>query len=83
MRRKMSGLLSLGLAFALTVSMLSGCGSQPAADSGAGQEESAAKHRIRQQRIRALRTRRRQMTRRQNRSRSSFGTAGRVRTGNC
>ena len=39
MRRKMSGLLSLGLAFALTVSMLSGCGSQPAADSGAGQEE--------------------------------------------
>ncbi len=42
MRRKMSGLLSLGLAFALTVSMLSGCGSQPAADSGAGQEESAA-----------------------------------------
>lgn len=42
MRRKMSGLLSLGLAFALTASMLSGCGSQPAADSSAGQEESAA-----------------------------------------
>ncbi len=42
MRRKMSGLLSLGLAFALTASMLSGCGSQPAADSGASQEESTA-----------------------------------------
>lgn len=42
MRRKMSGLLSLGLAFALTASMLSGCGSQPAADSGVSQEESTA-----------------------------------------
>ena len=42
MRRKMSGLLSLGLAFVMTASMLSGCGSEPASDSGTDQEESAA-----------------------------------------
>lgn len=42
MRRKMSGLVSLGLAFVMTASMLAGCGSKPAADSGAGQEESSA-----------------------------------------
>lgn len=42
MRRKMRGLLSLGLAFVMTASMLSGCGSEPASDSGTGQEESTA-----------------------------------------
>ncbi len=42
MRRKMRGLLSLGLAFVMTASMLSGCGSEAASDSGTGQEESAA-----------------------------------------
>lgn len=42
MRRKMSGLLSLGLVFVMTASMLSGCGSEPASDSGTGQEESTA-----------------------------------------
>ena len=83
MRRKMSGLLSLGLAFALTVSMLSGCVLNRQQIRVRVRRRALRKHRIRQQRIRALRTRRRQMTRRQNRSRSSFGTAGRVRTGNC
>ncbi len=42
MRRKMRGLLSLGLAFVMTASMLSGCGSEAASDSGTGQEESTA-----------------------------------------
>jgi len=38
----MRGLLSLGLAFVMTASMLSGCGSEAASDSGTGQEESTA-----------------------------------------
>ncbi len=35
-------MVSLGLAFVMTASMLAGCGSKPAADPGAGQEESSA-----------------------------------------
>ena len=38
----MRGVLSLGLAFVMTASMLSGCGSEAASDSGTGQEESTA-----------------------------------------